>query len=61
MSQQYAVPAKGLDCVQVLVEQQIIDPQFSGYATGIEGLFPPFGGMDDTHGPSIMVFDYNTY
>ncbi|KAG1738311.1 hypothetical protein EDD22DRAFT_923022 [Suillus occidentalis] len=61
MSQQYSVPAKGLDCLQALGEQQIIEPQFSGYATGIEGLFPPFGVLDDTHGPSIMGFDYNTY
>lgn len=61
MSKQYNVPAKGLDCLQGLGGQQTIEPQFSGYSTGIEGLFPPFGVIDDTHGPSIMGFDYNTY
>lgn len=60
MSQQYNVAAKGLDFLQGSGEQQIIEPQFAGYSTGIEGLFPQFGVVD-THGPSIMGFDFNSY
>lgn len=56
----YNIPAKGLDCLQGSGEQQIMEPQFSGYSVGIEGLFPPFGVID-TQGPSIMGFDYNSY
>ncbi|KAG1725062.1 uncharacterized protein EDB91DRAFT_1169374 [Suillus paluster] len=57
-SQQYNVPAKGLDCLLGPGEQQIAEPQLSCYSTGIEGLFPPFGVMDT---PSIMGFEYNSY
>ncbi|KAG1880413.1 hypothetical protein C8R48DRAFT_767205 [Suillus tomentosus] len=60
MSQQYTIPVKGLDCLQGSGEQQIMEPQFSGYSTGIEGLFPPLGVVD-THGPHMMGFDYNSY
>lgn len=60
MSQQYNISAKGLDCLQGSGEQQIVEPQFSGYSPGIEGLFPPFGVID-TQAASIMGFDYNSY
>lgn len=56
-SQQYNVPAKGLNCLQGPGEQQIAEPQLSGYSTGIDGLFPSFGALD-THGASIIGFDY---
>jgi len=59
MSQQYNVPAKGLDYLQGSNEQQIVESQFSGYSTSIEGLFPQFGVID-THGP-IMGLDYISY
>ncbi|KAG2339477.1 hypothetical protein BDR05DRAFT_951114 [Suillus weaverae] len=60
MSQQFNVPPKGLECLQGSGGEQIAEPQFTGYSTGIEGLFPPFGVID-THGPSIMGFDYHSY
>ncbi|KAG0697231.1 hypothetical protein DFH29DRAFT_878821 [Suillus ampliporus] len=60
ISQQYNVSAKGLDYLSGLDEQQIVEPQLSGYSTGIEGFFPPFGAID-TQGACIMGFEYNSY